>query len=1456
MGSLAYNTAAAQDVQITGWQVYCTQQENDTPASNMVDGNNSTFWHSPWSSSSTTFPIYITFKIEQPAHVDYINYTTRQDGNTNGNLREVVVMTGGAGVSGLQAADSEFATTQTANLNGASGQIHLGTDGIDSVQYVRIKVNSGSANFGSCAEMQFFKKDREKEMAFRPYFSDALCTQLKPEVTSAEDIVDSDVKALAAALLKDKAGYSKFRVGGYEAYRTVESVKDELRTNMHYTRYENPTGIYATTGTPMLIFMDGISDSYPVKLTVKNWYLNETQTTYTLTNGLNFITPTSTGNTFITYYTDDFANAPEVRAHFVNGQVQGYYDQETMDNADWADIMALHPDADDHSIIITQSKHAQLAYPASAYRSHCLANVDSLMTLYQQVQDAQRYVMALDMYGRNVKNRELFFCSNYGFMAATDNGAFCHYGSLGAIMTPSAANIDFWGIGHEWGHINQISPGFHWSGCGETTNNIYASWGQFLYGKAGYLRLEDEVTGINDYSGMRGGRFQTYFEEGLRKGVQWQLQDGPDYHGAEKSGTNNSRNYDHFVKLAPFHQLQMWGDAAGKHPHIIGKVIEGLRNTSASTLRAMDNGEQQVNWMKTACDSTGLDLLPFFEKAGMLKPINEYIEDYGAGWNKITQQMIDQLKAHVKQKGYAPVTEELNYVTGYNYPIYRDRKPLETPTTLGEGCTLNGSTVKVLHSKVKNAVAYETYDSRDSLIRITMYALGSDAAHSYTQVLYPGGEDAAYIMAVGFDGQRKKIYEHKVPQLAKGRYYTLRSTSKGGCLTTANCTSTAAGAVTWNLTRTTANAADPGQVWDAMEKDGRMYLYNPQTGHYISGNADQAMTSLVAEANAPYFVSSIVNEDAGTWTLAMNGGGQYLNSYSNTNTGFWGGGSSDANNIWAVEEITAIKVSIPSIGAKGVCYPFALGVPEGCKAYYVKSVAQAGGAEYAVMEDLGAVIPAGTPAIIVKGAAGMVQLELLYGDTTAGPEGNLLRGTFLAESGHPAGECLAMGGEAGGWPAFTAGADSTLAANTAYLPAGTTYGSTIAVMPAELTATAKAEAQGVISQRGVGYPTEGSSAYVSLSAVINDPSATPSSISQAVTDYKNATADIQLPQDGKAYTFTSVQAGGAKRYLDLQDTSTGLEIKEMPAEGDLPATAKFVCHKVGDKFMFATHTGKYLVFRGKDAGTNSNKGYVDAYDANQCCLAIQRMVTGGSTGSASSNADFFGLCMVKGKRANGADVFFVIGSNGAFDQADVQFYNTGFSSAFKIEEVPYYNKVETHPMAGRNWASVYLPFATSIPAGATAYCGSGCEGVFRLEEIAGGILPARTAAVVTSETPGPVVFTPSEEEGTPVYGNELLGTMDSGVSAGGGTYVLNAVGGKPGFYLYSGATLPVAKAYAELPAGQLSKGMPFSFGVATGIGIAESATDVKVYDMQGRRVAKTVPGRIYVDGNGSKFSVK
>lgn len=635
------------------------------------------------------------------------------------------------------------------------------------------------------AGLQAQSQDKAKEQAMKRYFADPLFTQLKPKVTTAEGIKDTDARLLVENLLADAEGYSKFRVAEYEPYMTTGTLRRILKTSAQYNRYENPTGVYLKKGESCIVMAEGIGQD-SVGLNIKNWLKSEEASHYSLHNGLNRITATTEGNVFVDYYTDNYQNAPNVKLHFVNAPVRGYWDRETMTNSDWKEMLKAF-DKNDSTILITRSRHAQLAFPVCKWIENCPENIDSVMTLYQQVQDGERYMMGLEKYGRQVKNRQLFYATNYGFMAAGGEGAYCHIGSLNDLCTPDAKRFGFWGVGHEWGHNNQIE-GFKWSGLGETSNNVYASWVQMIYGgDSTQIKLENERIGVNEYSGMRGGRIEVYFEEGLRKGIPWQLQDGPDYHGSKPETvtvqgqdaegnntgevTTTKRNYDHFVKVIPFHQLNLWGTVAGKSPDIIPMIIESIRSTKGYTRTFNTIGKQQMNWIKLACDSTKLNLLPFFEKAGMLKPMHTYIEDYGRGWSIITPEMINKLKAHVKTQCYKTPDEEINYICAHNAHIYRDNLKLQVPATPNEGCTPEKDKVVVDHNIVKNAVAFETYTADHRLLRITMYGLGSNDAHTITRVLYPAATEtspaAAYIMAVGYDGTRMKIYESGATQETK-----------------------------------------------------------------------------------------------------------------------------------------------------------------------------------------------------------------------------------------------------------------------------------------------------------------------------------------------------------------------------------------------------------------------------------------------------------------------------------------------------------------------------------------------------------------------------------------------------------------------------------------------------------------------------------------------------------------
>lgn len=731
-----------------------------------IDGKINTFYHSPWNSSSTQFPVILTYSFAKGTHVDYINYVPRQD-NVNGAFGSVTVK------YALASAPSNFIELKTVDLGmvQTASVIDLGDKGLDNVISVQLVVNTGKNNFACCAEMEFYERGADIEALFSQYFTDKLCTTLKPEVNeeTVTKISHPYVKQLVYSMLKDYS--KKFRVGKFDAYEPREVLAGRLKTS-GYNYYENPTGIFFMKGKSIILFVEGIDSKYPVSLIIKDFGpTNALESTYSLKNGMNIITPANNGNGYIKYFTNDFAIAPKVNIHFAMGKENGYFDLDRGDtNADWTEMLKKACS----NIMDMRTKRVQVAYPVSEFKNICPTRGRDLAVLIDSVIWYEHQVMGLQRHNREPKNHMFARVAASGMFA---DGYGAGAAGIGGWIQPDRANFDFWGFGHELGHVNQLRPGLKWDGMSETTNNIYSAWVQFRLGNGTY-RLEGENTGVNDYSGLKGGRYNTYLEENIRKGVNWQLADGPDYHGQEpmKLTVKNQdyagkqtqdtavtkRNYDHFVKLAPLWQLLLYTQQCNYSPDAYGKVMEALRTQSDAN---MSNGMHQVRFMRLFCDSTGMDFTPFFEKAGMLRTYNNYIEDYSPGWLKINQTMIDELKAHVKAKGYKQVNEAIEYISANNWKAYRDKLPVSG--LLNEGCTVitagANKRIQVDHNKWKNVVAFETYDTDGKLLRISMQGLGgpNGSANSYTQVLWPqtATEKAAYIMAVGYDGERLKCYQ-------------------------------------------------------------------------------------------------------------------------------------------------------------------------------------------------------------------------------------------------------------------------------------------------------------------------------------------------------------------------------------------------------------------------------------------------------------------------------------------------------------------------------------------------------------------------------------------------------------------------------------------------------------------------------------------------------------------------
>lgn len=410
----------------------------------------------------------------------------------------------------------------------------------------------------------------------------------------------------------------------------------------------------------------------------------------------------------------------------------------------------------------------------------------------------------------------------------------------------------------------------------------------------------------------------------------------------------------------------------------------------------------------------------------------------------------------------------------------------------------------------------------------------------------------------------------------------------------------------------------------------------------------------------------------------------------------------------------------------------------------------------------------------------------------------------------------------------------------------------------------------------VGYPTTSTTAYTNfVSAYENGTLA-----SSHLTALYNST-EVNKPVDGHAYTFTFKHMDGKRTYLYWNGNKITSAI--LNSGSTLPATAIFVCHQVGNKYMFVNpSSGNYLVWWGgaDDGAYESNNGFTEAYASTKNLFEVNKITNGGNV--QATNEELFGCVGLKGTRSTGDNPYFILKNTAGGAVASSAAYvdktttNANYRTcAVMIEEVEYYNKLKFQtPLTadGNDYASIFLPYAATVPAGATAYYGTLINENSRLHltPIEGTTIHKNTAVVLVAPSTsnlGTVYVAPATETGEEVNENSLKGTVEPlttniGITY---TYVLNGGYGPIGFYKYTASNLPLGRAYFEtandVPSsntGTNAKGYLFYFGngETTGISNATMGNEAEstYYDLSGRRIAAPKHG-LYIR-NGKKVYIK
>lgn len=434
------------------------------------------------------------------------------------------------------------------------------------------------------------------------------------------------------------------------------------------------------------------------------------------------------------------------------------------------------------------------------------------------------------------------------------------------------------------------------------------------------------------------------------------------------------------------------------------------------------------------------------------------------------------------------------------------------------------------------------------------------------------------------------------------------------------------------------------------------------------------------------------------------------------------------------------------------------------------------------------------------------------------------------------------------------------------------------------------EAQAVLNlsdENSVGYPTSAERttlanaianyrAKITAGTIADDDVTT---LQTAVSTYKTST-NVNMPQNGKAYTFTFKHMDGTRTYLYWNGSKITSAV--LGSEG-LPETAKFICRTVTDggstKYMFVNNAGKYLVWWGGsgDGAYESNNGYTSAYASAENLFQVIKFTSGSNV--QCTNEELFGCVGLKGTRQSGDAPYFILkntaGGAVASSLAFVDKTTTGSgyrTSAVMIEEAEYPNTVtfkntditnESGTPAGTYALATFsAPFATVIPEGVTAYIATqdaGNSDVIHMNAVSGSALPAGAGFILSGTADATVAMVPATDEGqVSTAGSLLVGSAGAPATLSTtNDYVLGQKDGHVAFYHVSstGNVLPMNRAYLHFSGSSVVK-MDFNH-TTTGIEALSPATqqDGPIYDLSGRRVSQMSKGGIYIR-NGKKVLVK
>ena len=751
------------------YPVYASNVTANQPASEgsvdaLIDGDYNSYYHSPYGSTTTKFPVEFEFTFDGTRNIDYVKIMHRAAYTASTGAVSAGHYNGKIGKFNVYYKNAEHSNwtllTNTPIDFAQAGGYQQGNfpSTVTGATGIKISVLDGSYDFVTPAEVEFYESAKGLlNEALLKVFTDLSCSEIRPGVTRTEITELYGLSAFMAqvvAVPMSEGDYlsdydSQFRINTYKPY-SDNNLNIRLLTKK-YTRMDNPTGIQVTAGDRIIVCVDQIPDGQSVSLAV----YGEASDGYTanyggmgttdsvdqevaLMAGVNNINITATGMVYVMNTAASLsASSKSIKVHIPSscGVVQGYFDLERHTDADYVDILSKYT----YKYFVVKGRKMIFNFHASKLRQIAASGITSGIEAWDDIVSWQQELMGID--NLSYFNNHIMAVSHSGsaYMDASERRVnFGVDNALYKIISREqllAQEDNTWGPAHELGHVNQGA--INWKSCSESSNNLFSNYAIYKMGKYG----------------SRGDALSELAASYAAK-ESWVLM-GSSTHMDEDTELHMRMNW----------QLWNYYHRCGYNTKFWPTLFQMLRDDPLPSEfggyfdMSEDPGASQLKFAEKACDAAQQDLTDFFEAWGFYRPVDVTYSQYGSARYRVTEEMIAASKARIAAKSY-PKAAPMQYI--------EDRKVKGNTLYSDMGYYETFQNKTTITKTPKYSVSGRTYTVSDCDQAVAVELRRASTGTTLGELLYfsnlssftvPTGVDVsnAVLYAVQYDGARIRI---------------------------------------------------------------------------------------------------------------------------------------------------------------------------------------------------------------------------------------------------------------------------------------------------------------------------------------------------------------------------------------------------------------------------------------------------------------------------------------------------------------------------------------------------------------------------------------------------------------------------------------------------------------------------------------------------------------------------